>query len=66
MAAGSMEYHRESIPRGAAPESGAEITQLSSSAYIHTHIYPETQVWTPDSTRFVYRRFQSLDAPHSY
>lgn len=47
-------------------ESGAQITQLSSAAFIHTHIYPEAPVFTPDSRYFIYHRFQSLDSPSSF
>jgi Tol biopolymer transport system component len=48
------------------PESDARITQLSSAAFIHTHIYPEAPVFTPDSRYFIYHRFQSLDSPSSF
>ena len=39
---------------------------LTSAAYIHTHIYPEAPVFTPDSRRFVYSRFRSVDQPREY
>lgn len=58
--------HVESIRRETHPESGATVTQLTSSALIHTHIYPESPVFTPDSRRFVYQRFASLDRPREY
>jgi hypothetical protein len=56
----------ESIRRETYPESGAVVTQLTSAAYIHTHIYPEAPVFTPDSRRFVYSRFRSVDQPREY
>jgi Tol biopolymer transport system component len=58
--------HVESIRRETHPESGAVVTQLTSAAYIHSHIYPEAPVFTPDSRRFVYARFRSLDRPREY
>jgi oligogalacturonide lyase len=58
--------HVESIRRETHPESGATVTQLTSAALIHTHIYPEAPVFTPDSRRFVYQRFPSLDRPREY
>jgi oligogalacturonide lyase len=56
----------ESIPRGRCEESGAHITQLTSSAFINHHIYPETPVFTSDSKRFVYSRFSSVDTAREY
>ncbi len=44
--------------------SGAKITQLTSAAFIHHHIYPESPVFTPDGQYFIYDRFQSLDSPN--
>ena len=58
--------HQESIGRETHPDSGAEVTQLTSAALIHHHIYPEAPVFTPDSRRFVYSRFASLDQPRQY
>jgi len=57
--------HTESLRWQTCAESGARIIQLTSAAFIHTHIYPESPVFTPDSRHFVYRRFQSLDGPES-
>jgi oligogalacturonide lyase len=62
----SIAPHVESIRRETHPESGAVVTQLTSAACIHTHIYPESPVFTPDSRRFVYQRFLSLDRPREY
>lgn len=59
----SRNKHREYSFRETCPESGAQVIQLSSAAYVHTHIYPESPVFTPDSRRFIYRRFQGLDGP---
>lgn len=56
----------ESIERETYAESGARVTQLTSAAFIHTHIYPEAPVFTPDARRFVYSRFQSSDQPREY
>jgi oligogalacturonide lyase len=56
----------ESLRPRICTESGARITQLTSAALIHTHIYPEAPVFTPDSRTFIYRRFQSLDGPHGF
>jgi hypothetical protein len=58
--------HVESIRRETHPESGAVVTQLTSAAYIHTHIYPEAPVFSPDSRRFVYARVRSVDQPREY
>jgi hypothetical protein len=58
--------HVESIRRETHPESGAVVTQLTSAAYVHTHIYPESPVFTPDSRCFVYSRFRSVDQPREY
>src|SRR5689334_3780347 len=58
--------HVESIRRETHLESGAVVTQLTSAAYIHTHIYPEAPVFSPDSRRFVYARFRSVDQPREY
>jgi Tol biopolymer transport system component len=58
--------HQESIRRETDPDSGAEVTQLTSAALIHTHIYPEAPVFAPDGRRFVYSRFASLDQPRQY
>lgn len=58
--------HVESIARETDPESGARVTQLTSAAFIHTHIYPEAPVFTPDARRFVYARFPSIDQPREY
>jgi oligogalacturonide lyase len=62
----SIAPHVESIRRETHPESGGTVTQLTSSALIHTHIYPEAPVFTPDSRRFVYQRFASPDRPREY
>jgi hypothetical protein len=58
--------HQESIQRETHPDSGSEVTQLTSAALIHHHIYPEAPVFTPDGRRFVYSRFASLDQPRQY
>lgn len=58
--------HREYSFRETCPESGAQVIQLSSAAYIHMHVYPESPVFTPDSRRFIYDRFHSLDGPNQY
>jgi oligogalacturonide lyase len=58
--------YQESLRPWIAPESGAKITQLTSTALIHTNIYPESPVFTPDSRYFIYNRFASLDAPNSF
>ncbi|MGH2559415.1 MAG: TolB family protein [Thermomicrobiales bacterium] len=62
----SIAPHVESIARETYPESGARVTQLTNAASIHTHIYPESPVFTPDSRRFVYSRFLSVDQPCEY
>jgi Tol biopolymer transport system component len=62
----TLTQHQESVRRETHPDSGAEVTQLTSAALIHTHIYPEAPVFTPDSRRFVYSRFASLDRPREY
>lgn len=62
----SIAPHVESIARETYAESGARVTQLTSAALIHTHIYPESPVFTPDSRRFVYSRFASVDRPREY
>jgi hypothetical protein len=41
------------------------VLQLTSAAFIHTHVYPEAPIFTPNSRYFVYERFQSLDGPAS-
>jgi Tol biopolymer transport system component len=56
--------HSESLRPWTCEESGAKITQLTSAAFIHHHIYPEAPVFTPDARYFVYDRFQSLDSPN--
>ncbi len=56
----------ESLPPREVPESGAKVTQLTSTAYIHSHIYPEAPIFTPDSRYFIYNRLQSLDGPNGY
>ncbi len=53
----------ESSRREVYAESGSQVTQLTSAAYLHTHIYPESPVFTPDSRRFVYARFSAIDQP---
>jgi oligogalacturonide lyase len=58
--------HVESITRETYPDSGATVTQLTSAAYLHTHIYPEAPVFTPDARRFIYSRFGSIDQPVEY
>ncbi len=58
--------HKEVLPRGQDPDSGAEIAQVTSAAFIHTNIYPEAKVFTPDSESFVYARFLSLDTPKQW
>lgn len=62
----SIAAHQESIPRETHPESGARVMQLTSAAFIHTHIYPESPIFTPDSRCFVYQRFLSIDQPREY
>ena len=62
----SIARHVESIRRETHAESGAQVTQLTSAALIHHHIYPEAPVFTPDSRLFVYSRFASVDAPREY
>ena len=57
---------REVSPREVCPESGARVVQLTSAAYLHAHIYPESPVFTPDSRYFIYQRFQGLDGPNEY
>ena len=47
-------------------ESGAKVIQLTSAALIHTHIYPEAPIFTPDSRYFIYNRFEALDGPNSF
>ena len=39
---------------------------LTSAPLIHTHIYPESPVFTPDSRFFVYARFRSPDGTREY
>lgn len=58
--------HTESLRPQILPESGVKVTQLTSAALIHTNIYPEAPVFTPDSRYFIYNRFQSLDGPNSF
>ena len=58
--------HTENLKPQVCAESGAKITQLTSAAFIHTNIYPEAPVFTPDSRTLIYRRFQSLDGPNSF
>lgn len=58
--------YTESLRPRIAPESGAKVTQLTSTALIHTNIYPEAPVFTPDSRAFIYNRFVSLDGPNSF
>lgn len=62
----SLAPHVEAIRREVHPESEASITQLTSAAFLHTHIYPESPVFTPDSRYFVYSRFLSVDQPREY
>jgi hypothetical protein len=62
----SCPWQQESVPAGTCSESGAEVTQLTTAPLIHTHIYPEAPVFTPDSRFFVYARFQAADEPHEY
>jgi Tol biopolymer transport system component len=47
-------------------DSGAKVTQLTSTALISTNIYPEAPVFTPDSRFFIFNRFASLDGPNSF
>lgn len=58
--------YQESLRPRIAPESGAKITQVTSSPVIHTNIYPESPVFTPDSRYFIYKRFASLDGHNSF
>jgi len=62
----SIAPHVESSVREASGHPGAQVIQLTSAAYLHTHIYPEAPVFTPDSRRFVYARFAALDQPRQY
>jgi len=55
----------ESLRPQICEESGIEVTQLTSAAFIHHNIYPEAPVFTPDARCFVYDRFQSLDSPNN-
>src|SRR5919201_699382 len=50
----TLARHQESIRRETDPDSGSEVTQLTSAALIHHHIYPEAPVFTPDGRWFVY------------
>ncbi len=61
-----LDMQTESSRTRICAESGAKLTQLTSAAFIHTHIYPEAPVFTPDSRYFIYHRFQSLDSPSSF
>ena len=61
----SLLYNESLRPR-IFPDSGAKVTQLTSSALIHTNIYPEAPVFTPDARYFIYNRFESLDGPNSF
>ena len=56
----------ERVPRGRSEETGAETVQLTSAPMIHSHIYPEAPIFTPDSRFFVYARFAGLDQPSEY
>lgn len=58
--------YTESLRPRIAPESGAKVTQLTSAALIHTNIYPEAPVFTPDARSFIYNRYASLDGPNSF
>jgi hypothetical protein len=51
----SLLYNESLRPR-TFPDSGAKVTQLTSSALIHTNIYPEAPVFTPDARYFIYNR----------
>ena len=62
----SCEWHVERTVQEACEESGAETIQLTSAPLIHSHIYPEAPVFTPDSRFFVYARFPALDQPREY
>jgi len=61
----TVPLYNESLRPRVFPESGARVTQLTSSALIHTNIYPEAPVFTPDARFFIYNRFESLDGPNS-
>lgn len=51
--------HTESLRPWIDEATGVRVTQLTSAAYIHTHIYPEAPVFTPEGRYFVYARFPS-------
>ncbi len=59
-------WQAEWVHREQCEESGARVTQLTSAPFIHTHIYPEAPIFTPDSRFFVYARFAALDQPCEY
>ena len=56
----------ECSARETCAESGAKVTQLTSAAFISTNVYPESPVFTPDSRRFIFARFQSTMGPREY
>jgi len=58
--------HVESLRPWTDPDTGVKVIQLTSSAFIHTNIYPEAPVFTPDSRYFIYNRFQSLDGENEF
>jgi len=62
----SCDWQVERTVRSVCEETGAEVLQLTSAPMIHSHIYPEAPVFTPDSRFFVYARFPSLDQPREY
>ncbi|MEN8203006.1 MAG: hypothetical protein ABFS28_10450 [Bacteroidota bacterium] len=48
--------HKELTDWQLIEESGAEVSQLTMSPVIHTHIYPHARIFTSDSRFFVYSR----------
>jgi oligogalacturonide lyase len=56
--------HRESLRPLPDESTGIKLVQLTSAAYIHTNIYPESPVFTPDGRHFVYARFASIEGPY--
>ncbi len=62
----SCEWQVERTVRERCKESSTETIQLTSAPVIHSHIYPEAPIFTPDSRFFVYARFGALDQPRQY
>ena len=52
-------WRSEWIPRERCEDSGAQVFQLTSAPLIHSHIYPESPVFTRDSRFFIYACFSS-------